>query len=136
MPLWRIFSHPDTFSLEQRAALARDITALYGFLQAFYVNVIFINSGENDIWIGGKPKTNFVRIVIEQIARTLPDDATEGGKMRRKGWMDRINEVCPILTLFRNVATEVPSSGRGEQTTKNDRSTAYQVLLLQLVMNG
>lgn len=101
MPLWRIFSHPDTFSLEQRAAIARDVTALYGLLPAFYVNVIFINSSENDIWIGGKPKTNFVRIVIEQIARTLPDGATENGKARRKGWMDRINEVCPILTLFR-----------------------------------
>jgi len=49
MPLWHIFSHPDTFSLEQRAALARDVTALYSFLPAFYVNVIFINSGENDI---------------------------------------------------------------------------------------
>jgi hypothetical protein len=101
MPLWRIFSHPDTFSLEQRAAIARDVTALYGLLPAFYVNVIFINSSENDIWIGGKPKTNFVRIVIEQIARTLPDGTTEDGKARRKGWMDRVNEVCPILTLFR-----------------------------------
>ena len=135
MPLWRIFSHPDTFSLEQRAALARDVTALYGLLPAFYVNVIFINSGENDIWIGGKPKTNFVRIVIEQIARTLPNDATENGKATRKGWMDRINEVCPILTPFRNVAPEVRNLGRGEQATENDHSTAYQVLL-QLAMNG
>ena len=115
MPLWRIFSHPDTFSLEQRAALARDVTALYGLLPAFYVNVIFVNSGENDIWIGGKPKTNFVRIVIEQIARTLPDAATENGKARRKGWMDRINVVCPILTLFRNVTPEVRSSEGGSR---------------------
>jgi lysophospholipase L1-like esterase len=111
MPLWHIFSHPDTFSLEQRAALARDITALYGLLPAFYVNVIFINLGENDIWIGGKPKVNFVRIVIEQIARTLPDAATENGKARRKGWMDRINEVYPTLTLFCNVAPKGRNSG-------------------------
>jgi hypothetical protein len=49
MPLWPIFSHSDTFSLEQRAALARDVTALYSFLPVLYVNVIFISSGENDI---------------------------------------------------------------------------------------
>jgi hypothetical protein len=55
--------HPDTFSLSDREQpLARDVTALYGFLPAFYVNAVFINSGENDIWIGGKPKTNFVWI--------------------------------------------------------------------------
>jgi hypothetical protein len=49
MPLWPIFSHSDTFSLEQRAALARDVTALYSFLPVLYLNVIFISSGENGI---------------------------------------------------------------------------------------
>jgi len=49
MPLWLIFSYSDTFSLEQRVALARDVTALYSFLPVLYVNVIFISSSENDI---------------------------------------------------------------------------------------
>lgn len=42
MPLWRIFSHPDTFTFSQREALAKDVTALYVSmgLPAFYVNVI------------------------------------------------------------------------------------------------
>ena len=65
MPLWLIFSYSDTFSLEQRVALARDVTALYSFLPVLYVNVIFTSSGENDIWIGRKPKTNLARIVAE-----------------------------------------------------------------------
>jgi hypothetical protein len=42
MPLWRIFSHPTTFSPSQREALAKDITAYYvgRNLPAFYVNVV------------------------------------------------------------------------------------------------
>jgi Putative oxalocrotonate tautomerase enzyme len=40
MPLWRIFSHPSTFNLEQRKALAKSVTELYSSLPAFYVNVI------------------------------------------------------------------------------------------------
>jgi hypothetical protein len=96
MPLWRIFAHPDTFSYEQRAALARDVTALYSILPAFYVNVIFINTGEADVWVGGKPRTNFVRVVVEQIARKLLPEDTEEGVAQRKRWMDRINEVSRV----------------------------------------
>lgn len=60
-------------------------------LPAFYVNVIFINTGQADVWVGGKPRTNFVRIVVEQIARKLLSEETEGGVAQRTWWMDRIN---------------------------------------------
>jgi hypothetical protein len=64
MPLWRIFSNPSTFTLSQRAGLAKAITNLYtGIgLPAFYVNVIFIDVKEDALWIGGEQKPNFVRI--------------------------------------------------------------------------
>jgi hypothetical protein len=93
MPLWRIFSHPDTFSYEQRKGIAAAVTKLYGILPAFYVNVIFIDVDETAVWIGGEPKSNFVRIVIEQIARTMPSPETEEGRRMRPMWMDRINDV-------------------------------------------
>lgn len=95
MPLWRIFSHPTTFTLPQRAGLAKAITHLYVSrgLPAFYVNVLFIDLDERAVWIGGEPRKNFVRIVIEQIARTMPDPDTEAGRKQRTGWMDMINEV-------------------------------------------
>lgn len=93
MPLWRIFAHPDTFSYDQRKDLAAAITKLYAVLPAFYVNVLFIDVKEEQVWVGGQPKANFVRIVIEQIARQLPTpDAVEGRKAR-DGWMDKINAV-------------------------------------------
>ena len=65
-------------------------------MPAFYVNVIFVDSGEADVWVGGKPRTNFVRITVEQIARKLLSGDTEEGAAQRKWWMDKINQVCPI----------------------------------------
>jgi hypothetical protein len=99
MPFWRIFAHPDTFSYEQRKGLTAAITKLYTDvgLPAFYVIVIFINAGEDQVWMGGQPKKNFVRIVIEQIARTMPGPETEAGRAHRTWWMDNINAVCFVF---------------------------------------
>lgn len=95
MPLWRIWSHPKTFTPAQRSALAKDLTAYYTRigLPAFYVNVIFIDVDETGLYIGGQPKDNFVRIAIEHIARELPSDEAEKGRKARKAMMDRINDV-------------------------------------------
>lgn len=62
-------------------------------LPAFYVNVIFIDVDENALYVGGEPKDNFVRIVVEHIARELPSDEAEEGRKYRKAMMDRINGV-------------------------------------------
>jgi len=100
MPLWRIFAHPQTFSSSQRAALATKVTELYVSrgLPAFYVNVIFLDVDEKQVFIGGEPKTNFVRIVIEQIARTMASPETDEGQKRRTAWMDMINDVGAFLS--------------------------------------
>jgi Putative oxalocrotonate tautomerase enzyme len=52
--------------------------------------VQFLDVDEKAVFIGGEPKTNFVRIVIEQIARVLPEE-------RYTWWMDTINDVCIFL---------------------------------------
>ncbi|ETI25443.1 hypothetical protein G647_02216 [Cladophialophora carrionii CBS 160.54] len=99
MPLWRIFSHPSTFSPVQRQDLAKAVTALYVSrgLPAFYVNVIFVDLPDADganpsCFVGGEPRPNFVRVVVEQIARTMAASDTDQGKERRRKWMDLINE--------------------------------------------
>lgn len=95
MPLWRIFSHPSTFSPVQRASLAQAVTQLYKSygLPAFYVNVLFIDLEENSVFVGGEPKKNFVRVVVEQIARVLAKPDSEEGKKMRFEWMEVINGV-------------------------------------------
>jgi phenylpyruvate tautomerase PptA (4-oxalocrotonate tautomerase family) len=106
MPLWRIFSNPDTFSPTQRAAFAKDITDYYidKGLPPFYVNVFFIPLEPDNFFIGGTPRKNFVRITIEHIARHYPDGDTEAGMKFREGRMDLINEVgCNLSTLVTNI---------------------------------
>lgn len=95
MPLWRIFSHPDTFSPAQRIAFAKDITEYYvdKGLPAFYVNVFFIPLELDQCFVGGISKKNFVRIAIEHIAKHYPDGDTEAGRDYRKGRMDLIDQV-------------------------------------------
>jgi len=99
MPLWRIFHHPSTFTPDQRAALARDITKLYtdAGLPAFYVNVFFVPLQAEELFIGGEPRTNFVRIVIEQIARQMPSADTDAGKAHREWWMENVSKVRRYL---------------------------------------
>jgi len=104
MPLWRIFYNPSTLPIDQRQSLAKAVTKLYTeppvSLPAFYVNVLFIPLQENEFFIGGEQRNNFVRIVIELIARTLPEPDTEAGKQSRAGWNDKIVEASLVLLLL------------------------------------
>lgn len=74
MPLWRIFSHPDSFSTAQKQALVESITPFYtkSGLPAFYVNVVFISVEPSSFYIGSEPVRNMVRIAIEHIAIHRP----------------------------------------------------------------
>jgi hypothetical protein len=99
MPLWRIFAHPDTFSVEQRKNLSTAVTKLYRDLPDFYVVVIFVDVKEEQVWVGGESKGNFVRIVVEQIARQLPPSDTAEGQRIRPLWMNMINDVSKRKTM-------------------------------------
>jgi phenylpyruvate tautomerase PptA (4-oxalocrotonate tautomerase family) len=104
MPLWRIFYNPSTLPADHRQSLAKAVTKLYMEppvgLPAFYVNVFFIPLQENEYFIGGEPRNDFVRIVIEQIARTMPEPDTEAGRQARAMWNDKIAEVSLALRLL------------------------------------
>lgn len=84
MPLWRIFSNPDTFSTEQRQALVESITPFYTIsgLPAFYVNVVFIPVEPSSFYIGSQPVRNMVRIAIEHIAIHRPKIDGAGNNAR------------------------------------------------------
>lgn len=82
MPLWRIFHTPNLYSPDEKAAFAQAITKQYARLPDFYVNVIFTPVDASDLYIAGKQRDNFVRIVITQIARHF-----EGNTQRMSDWM-------------------------------------------------
>jgi|ERR1700733_11877158 phenylpyruvate tautomerase PptA (4-oxalocrotonate tautomerase family) len=91
MPLWKIYHPTGAFTTEEKHAFSRRITDLYAILPKFYVNVIFQEIPKESFYIGGDPVDNFIRLSIEQIARTLPND-------RKAWWLERINEtIAPFI---------------------------------------
>lgn len=79
MPLWLIFHPPGTFEdSASKQAFSEDVTEMYREinLPAFYVVVNFIKLSTEDVWIGGKQKTDkpFIRVVINHVAFHVPQD--------------------------------------------------------------
>ncbi|QTI71291.1 tautomerase family protein [Gordonia polyisoprenivorans] len=78
MPFWTIYTPEGIFSETQKKALASEVTdgyAQYGGMPRFYVVVIFKEVPSGSFYVGGEPVHNFVRIVIDHIARATPVDA-------------------------------------------------------------
>lgn len=75
MPLWQIYHPADTYSEQDKQDFALDITELYTRvgLPAFYVVVLFHALAESDVYVGGKPASDTVRIVVDHLARHLED---------------------------------------------------------------
>jgi len=74
MPLWKIYHPEGAFSPEQKQDIAQTITGLYApRLPKFYVGVVFQAVAADAFFVGGEPATNFVRIWVDHIARTLPN---------------------------------------------------------------
>ena len=77
MPLWTVYHTTDTLSDEDKAALAKQLTDIYGrVMPRFYVGIVFQEIASNNFFIGGEPAKNFVRIATEHIARSFPDTAS------------------------------------------------------------
>lgn len=73
MPLHRFYVPPDLYSADDKAKIAEAITEIYTKklkpLPAFYVVVIFIDVKEEDYFVGGKKTQQFVRVVVDHLAR-------------------------------------------------------------------
>ncbi|KAG2187542.1 hypothetical protein INT44_005231 [Umbelopsis vinacea] len=78
MPLHRFYYAQGLFSAQDKQEITDRITKNYTDLNlpAFYVIVVFIEVPEDSIFIGGKPATNFVRVVSQHLSRTM--DSYEG----------------------------------------------------------
>lgn len=75
MPLWKIYHPADAFTPDDKDEFAEKVTDIYAkFMPRFYVNIIFVAVAEDSFYIGGKRRNNFVRIVMEHIAREFPNE--------------------------------------------------------------
>ncbi|CAF1504361.1 unnamed protein product [Adineta ricciae] len=76
MPLHRIFHPPGAFSVADKTSLSERITKIYTNvgLPAFYVVILFIPIEKDSFFVGGQSTDKLIRIVIQHLARQLPDD--------------------------------------------------------------
>lgn len=76
MPYWEIFTPDNAFTDEDKEQISERITQMYVDwvnLPRFYVVVRFHDMPHNTMYVGGKAKNNFVRVVIDHIARRMDD---------------------------------------------------------------
>jgi phenylpyruvate tautomerase PptA (4-oxalocrotonate tautomerase family) len=103
MPLWQIFHPTDAYTPEDKKVLANRITALYekSNLPKFYVVTVFHPVPADSIYVGGEPRSNFVRFKIDQMARTM------SGQILRDWWMRRVEDVIAPFVKERGLESEV-----------------------------
>ncbi len=76
MPYWEIFTPDNAYTDEEKEQFSADITKVYQQwvdLPAFYVVVRFQEMPANTMYVGGKPTTKFVRVLVDHIARRMDD---------------------------------------------------------------
>ena|SRR3989338_2596734 len=75
MPLWKIYHPVGAYSAEDKQAISKSITDVYArVMPRFFVGVIFQEVGAGEFYIGGEPRSNFVRVWVDHIARTFTSD--------------------------------------------------------------
>lgn len=77
MPLHIFYVPPGLYSEEDKAKLAAAITDIYVHklpnpIAAFLVVVLFIDVKEGSYFVGGKKTQQFVRVVVNHLARQTP----------------------------------------------------------------
>jgi phenylpyruvate tautomerase PptA (4-oxalocrotonate tautomerase family) len=89
MPLWKIHHPVGAYSAEDKKAFSETVTRVYDRvpIPRFYVVVIFEEIAPDSIYVGGDPHDRFVRIQIDQMARTLP------GQVIREWWTRNLDAV-------------------------------------------
>lgn len=89
MPLWKIYTPPEAYTAKDRKEMAERITGIYTQIPipAFYVVVLFEEIPADSYFVGGKPHDKFIRVKIDQIARTLP------GPILREWWIRTLDKI-------------------------------------------
>ena len=86
MPLWNVYCTEGTYSSEEKRAFAEAITDIYASdagglpemtLPRFYVVVAFHDLPRDSLFVGGVPRTDFVRFSIDHIAYAMPAELRE-----------------------------------------------------------
>jgi phenylpyruvate tautomerase PptA (4-oxalocrotonate tautomerase family) len=78
MPMWIVHAPEGVYSSEDKKKISEAITSIYVEfvdLPKFYVVVRFDEYPTDSMWLGGEPANDFVRFVVDHIARQMDDPA-------------------------------------------------------------
>ena len=78
MPMWIVHAPEGVYSVEDKKKITETITQIYVEfvdLPKFYVVVRFDEYPVDSMWLGGEPANDFVRFVVDHIARQMDDPA-------------------------------------------------------------
>ena len=89
MPLWKIHHPVGAYTAEDKKEFAEAITRVYEAvpIARFYVVVLFEEVAADSFFVGGESHGSFVRLQIDQMARTLP------GPVIREWWTRNLDQV-------------------------------------------
>jgi phenylpyruvate tautomerase PptA (4-oxalocrotonate tautomerase family) len=89
MPLWKIHHPVGAYTPADKKEFAEAITRVYEAvpIPRFYVVVIFEEVAADSFYVSGEPHDRFVRLQIDQMARTLP------GPVIREWWVRNLDQV-------------------------------------------
>ncbi|OQV13679.1 hypothetical protein BV898_12073 [Hypsibius exemplaris] len=142
MPLHRIFHHPSAFTQAEKQSLTERITEIYtggAGLPPFYVVVLFISVNTEDFFVGGKTTDKFVRIVVQHLARQIPNK--EGKKafsdkyeaaiapfIKDKGfdWEVATEEVPPDMWRENGLTPPAPNTPAEKEWFRLNRPAPYE----------
>jgi phenylpyruvate tautomerase PptA (4-oxalocrotonate tautomerase family) len=103
MPLWHIYAPADKYTAADKRAFAVRVAELYvdvTKMPKFYVNVIFHDLDADSFYIGGEPRSNFVRISIDHIARKVSAE-------HRQWWMRQVDQAIAPWVADRGLDWEI-----------------------------
>jgi phenylpyruvate tautomerase PptA (4-oxalocrotonate tautomerase family) len=95
MPYWEIFTPENAYTPDDKEQLSAAITSIYVEwvnLPEFYVAIRFQELPENTMYVGGKAKNNFVRLVVDHIARRM-----EGEEYRKLAMAAFEEKIAPYV---------------------------------------
>jgi phenylpyruvate tautomerase PptA (4-oxalocrotonate tautomerase family) len=126
MPLWKINHPAGAYTAEDKKEFAEAITRVYDAIPIpkFYVVVIFDEVTADSCYVGGESHPGFVRIQIDQMARTLP------GPVIREWWVRNLDQVTinEALSDLWSLQGEIPppfESVAEKRWVQENKATPY-----------
>ena len=89
MPLWKIYHPENAYTVEDKKEFSETITSIYAQvpIPKFYVVCVFEEVPAGNLFVGGERHDGFVRMKVDQIARTLP------GPIIREWWVNTLDSI-------------------------------------------